>query len=301
MRIAQADSSRFLDPETLRRLEHLSITSRSLVEGSITGAHRSPYKGLSTEFADHRVYVKGDDLKRLDWKVYARNERYFIKQYEENTNLKAYVLVDCSASMGYQSGELTKYQYACHLAAGLAYVVVKQQDSAGLILFGERVENYFPPKSSLTQLRAMLDAMASTKPHQGTDMATTLHSLAEMIKRRGLIVLISDLMDDPEHVIKGLAHFKQKRHEVVVFHILDDDELNFPFERVFTFRDMETGEKIRISGKDLKAEYESEFEKFIHRYKQACFEQDIDYVTINTRTSHPAFLSAYLGRRERAR
>jgi uncharacterized protein (DUF58 family) len=282
-------------------LEHLSISSRCLVEGAMTGAHRSPYKGLSTEFADHRQYVKGDDLRRLDWKVYGRNERYYIKQYEESTNLKTYILVDCSGSMGYASRTLTKYEYACRVAAGLAYVVIKQQDCAGLVLFGERIEHYFPPRSSLTHLRAMLDALAACRPRKGTQAAGALHGMAELIKRRGLIVVISDLMDDPESIIKGLAHFKQKRHEVVVMQVLDDHELNFPFDGVLTFRDMETAEKLRISGRDLKEDYEREFTAFLNRYKKACFEQDIDYVTINTKTPHATFLSAYLNRRERVR
>jgi uncharacterized protein (DUF58 family) len=301
MRTAQADSARFLDPDTLRRLQHLSITSRVLVEGSMTGSHRSPYKGLSTEFADHRQYVKGDDLKRLDWRVYARSERYYVKRYEENTNLKAYILVDCSASMGYKSNGVTKYEYACHLAAGLAYVVIKQQDSAGMVIFGERIEDYFPPRSSLSHLRSMLNALTACTPHQGTNTATALHGMAELIKRRGLIIVVSDLMDDPAAVVKGLAHFKQKRHDVIVLHVLDDSELNFPFDKVATFRDMETGEKVRVSPKDLKDDYSAELTAFINQYKRACFENNIDYVTINTKTPHSTFLSAYLSRREKVR
>lgn len=301
MRTARADSSRFLDPDSLRQLQHLTVTSRALVEGAMTGSHRSPYKGLSTEFADHRQYVKGDDLKRLDWRVYARTERYCIKRYEENTNLKAYILVDCSASMGYRSGDMTKYDYACHLAAGLAYVVIKQSDSAGMVVFGERIEEYYPPRSSLTHLRAMLDALGRHRPQKGTKTATALHGMAELIKRRGLIIVISDLLDDPEGVIKGLAHFRQKRHDVIVFHTLDDDELNFPFEKVATFRDMESNEKVRISPRDMKNDYSAELDAFISQYKRACFENNIDYVTINTRTPHPTFLSAYLSRREKVR
>ncbi len=301
MRTAKADSSRFLDPDTLRQLQHCSVTSRALVEGAMTGSHRSPYKGLSTEFADHRQYVKGDDLKRLDWRVYARTERYYIKRYEESTNLKAYVLVDSSASMAYRSDGVSKYEYACHLAAGLAYVVIKQADCAGMVLFGEKIEDYFPPRSSLSHLRAMLDALSRYTPAKRTNTASALHGMAELIKRRGLIVVVSDLMDEPDQVIKGLAHFRQKRHDVVVLHVLDDHELNFPFEKVATFRDMESGEKIRIAPKDLKEDYGKELEAFIAQYKRACYENNIDYVTINTRTPHATFLSAYLTRREKVR
>jgi uncharacterized protein (DUF58 family) len=301
MRTAQADSSRFLDPDTLRHLQHLGIHSRARVEGSMTGSHRSPYKGLSTEFADHRQYVVGDDLRHLDWRVYARSERYYIKRYEENTNMKVYILVDCSASMAYGSEGISKYEYACRLAAGMAYVTVKQSDSAGMVLFGERIEDYFPPRSSLTHLRSMLDALNRCTPHKGTNTAAALHGMAELIKRRGLIIVLSDLMDDPEAVIRGLAHFKQKRHDVIVFHVLDNDELNFPFEKVATFRDMESGEKVRVAPKDLRDDYAAELEAFINQYKRACYENNIDYVTVNTETPHATLLSAYLTRREKVR
>ena len=301
MRTAQADSSRFLDPDTLRHLQHLSIRSRARVEGAMTGAHRSPYKGLSTEFADHRQYVIGDDLRHLDWRVYARNERYYIKRYEENTNMKVYILVDCSASMAYGSEGISKYEYACRMAAGMAYVTVKQSDSAGMVLFGERIEDYFPPRSSLTHLRSMLDALNRCSPQKGTNTAVALHGMAELIKRRGLIIVLSDLMDDPEAVIRGLAHFKQKRHDVIVFHVLDNDELSFPFEKVATFRDMESGEKVRVAPKDLRDDYAAELEAFINQYKRACYENNIDYVTVNTETPHATLLSAYLTRREKVR
>lgn len=267
----------------------------------MAGAHRSPYKGLSTEFADHRQYVVGDDLKRLDWKVYARNERYYIKQYEQSTNLRAYILIDRSASMGYGSGAMSKYEYACHLAAGLAYVITKQQDSVGMVLFSDQIDRFFPPGGTLAYLRTMLDALATTKPRDGTAAATALHGVAELVKRRGLIFVISDLLDDTDAVLKGLAHFRQKRHDVVVFHVLDDHELNFPFDTVTTFCDMETGEKVRVSPKDLKRDYSTRIEAFINQYKKACFESNIDYVTINTSTPHDTFLAAYLNKRLKAR
>ncbi|HUS59607.1 MAG TPA: DUF58 domain-containing protein [Planctomycetota bacterium] len=297
MRTAKADSRRFLSPEMLKKMAHLNIKSRSVVEGSVTGAHRSPFKGFSTEFADHREYAKGDDLRHLDWRVYARSERYYIKQFEENTNLKMYMLMDCSASMGYASNGISKYEYACHLAAGLSYLVIRQQDAAGLAIFDTKIQNYFPPKGTVSHLRAMLDALVDLRPSQGTDTGIVLHGIAEMLKRRGLIVIVSDLMDDPETVIKGLAHFRQKRHDVIVLHVLDDYELNFPFEKVGEFLDMETGEKIRVAPKEIKEEYKKEITGFLERYKSACFENAIDYVTINTKIPPDVFLSAYLTRR----
>jgi uncharacterized protein (DUF58 family) len=301
MRAATADRSRFLDADMLRRLEHLSITSRSLVEGAMAGLHRSPFKGLSTEFADHRQYVKGDDLKHLDWRVYARSERHYIKRFEENTNLKAYLLVDGSSSMQYASGKVTKFEYACRLAAGLAYVIVKQQDAAGLVLFSTQIDEYLPPRASASHLRAMLDTLAAHRPGGGTQAANALHGMAEMIKRRGLIIVLSDLLDEPAEVIKGLAHFRQKRHDVIVLHVLDDAELNLPFRRTATFLDMETDAKVRISPRDIRKAYAKELSAFIDQYKRACFENNMDYVTVNTKTPHAAFLSAYLNRRERLR
>ena len=294
MRTAKADSRRFLSPEMLKKLAHLNIKSRTVVEGSMTGAHRSPFKGFSTEFADHRQYVKGDDLRHLDWRVYARTDRHYIKQYEENTNLKAYTLIDCSASMGYSSNGMSKYEYACYLAAGLSYLIIQQQDSAGMAIFDEKILNYFPPKSTVSHLRSMLDALVEIKPSAGTDTGVALHGMAEMLKRRGLIIIISDLMDEPDNVIKGLAHFKQRRHDVIVFHVLDDYELNFPFEKVGEFLDMETGERIRVAPKEIREEYTREITEFLERYKRACFENRIDYVTINTKIRPEVFLAAYL-------
>ena len=281
----------------LKKLAHLNIKSRFVVEGSVTGAHRSPFKGFSTEFADHREYAKGDDLRHLDWRVYARSERYYIKQYEENTNLRAYVLVDCSGSMAYQSDGISKFEYACHLAAGLCYLIIKQQDSAGMAIFDDRIRSYFPPKSTVGHLRNMLDVLIDLKPDQKTDTGIAMHGMAEMLKRRGLIIIISDLIDDADKVIKGLAHFRQKRHDVIVFHVMDDWELNFPFEKVGEFLDMETGEKIRVAPKEIKEEYNKEITKFLETYKSACFESTIDYVTINTKIPPDVFLSAYLTRR----
>lgn len=301
MRTASSDADRFLDPELLRRLDPLSIRSRSLVEGSMTGSHKSPFKGLSTEFADHRPYVRGDDLKRLDWKVYARNERHYIKQYEENTNLKAYILVDASRSMAFGSGAMTKFEYACRLAAGLAYVVIKQSDSAGLVVYGEKIAHYLPPRGALTHLRAMLDTLANTQADGGTQSGVALHGMAEMIKRRGLIIVISDLLDDPQTVIRGLSHFRQKRHDVAVLHVLDPAELDLPFTDVSTVVDMETQEKIRVSPRDLKDDYRRQVEAFIETYRSACFETGVDYATVSTASPPASLLSAWLSRRERLR
>ena len=297
MRTARANTKRYLDPEMLKRLARMTIKSRFVVEGSVTGAHRSPFKGFSTEFADHREYAKGDDLRHLDWRVYARSERYYIKQFEENTNLRAYVLVDCSGSMAYHSTGMSKFEYACHLAAGLSYLIIKQQDSAGMAIFDQKIRGYFPPKSTVSHLRSMLDTLIDLKPDQQTDTGLVLHGMAEMLKRRGLIVLISDLLDDPDAVIKGLAHFRQKRHDVIVFHVLDDWELNFPFEKVGEFVDMETQEKIRVAPKEVKEEYVKEITGFLEKYKSACFDNQIDYVTINTKIPPDVFLTAYLTRR----
>ena len=301
MKKPRAQGERFLTPDFLRRLEHLSVASRFRVEGSRTGSHRSPLKGLSTEFADHRQYVIGDDLKRLDWKVYARNERYYVKQYEESTNLRAYLMVDRSASMKFGSNGQSKFEYACQLAAGLAYVITKQQDNAGLVLFSRKIDQYIPPGSSALHLRAMLDALAETEPSDRTEAATALHGAADRIHRRGLIFVLSDLLDDQDAVMRGLAHFRQKQHDVIVFHILDDAELNLPYDQITTFRDMETGDQIRVSPRDMKRDYADRIASFIQSYRKACFDSNIDYAQINTATPCATFLAAYLNQRTRTR
>jgi|ERR1051326_3828217 uncharacterized protein (DUF58 family) len=288
---------KYLVPEVVSKLSNISIIARTVVEGFITGLHKSPYKGFSVEFAEHREYTPGDDIRHLDWRVYARTDRYHIKQYEEETNLRTYLLLDTSRSMSYTSEKITKLEYACYLAASLAYLVVHQQDSAGLVVFDTEIRNYLAPKSSPTHLKQILVELDKTLGKGQTQIGHSFHDLAEMLKRRGLIVVISDLLDESKDVVQGLIHFRHKRHEVVVFHVLDPFEINFPFEKLTQFVDMETDEKIQIDPRALRQEYLSNFNEFVNRYKKAFAENGIDYQMISTETPFDKALAAYLTKR----
>lgn len=303
MKLDRSTVDRYLQPKLLQALSRLGLTSRRVVEGAMTGSHRSPFKGYSTEFADHRQYVIGDDLKHLDWKVYSRTERYYIKQYEESTNLRAHVVLDCSGSMAYprkpKNGRMTKYEYACHLAAGLSYVLISQQDPVGLVLFNDEVVTQLPPMRSLSHLRRMLRAMDETTPEAPTDSAKALHAVAGMIKRRGLMLIISDLMDEPDNIVQALANFRHRGHDAIVIQVLDEDELDFPHKKVVTLRDMETGQRITVDGAGIAAAYNKQLTAFLDRYKQSCFERGFDYVLASTATPYESLLTALLTRRQR--
>lgn len=295
-----ASAHKYLVPEVVSKLSNISIVARTVVEGFITGLHKSPYKGFSVEFAEHREYTPGDDIRHLDWRVYARTDRYHIKQYEEETNLRTYLLLDTSNSMSYSSsGKLSKLEYGCYLAASLAYLIVHQQDSAGLVLFDTEIRNYLAPKGSPTHLKQILIELDRTLGRGQTEIGHSFHDLAEMLKRRGLIVVISDLLDESKNVVQGLIHFRHKRHEVVVFHVLDPFEINFPFERLTQFVDMETDEKIQIDPRALRQEYLANFNEFVNSYKKAFAENDIDYQMISTDTPFEQALASYLTKRAR--
>jgi len=211
---------KYLDPEIVGKLKGMELRARMVVEGFIAGMHKSPYHGFSVEFAEHRQYMPGDNIRDIDWKVYAKSDRYYIKQYEEETNLKAYLLVDCSASMKYSSGGVVKHDYAATLAAALSYMMLKQRDAVGLVSFDEKIRRYVPPRSKSGHLHVLLQEIANQKPSDKTDISSTLHEMAERITRRGLIIIFSDLLDDADKIISGLKHFRYKNHEMIVFHIL---------------------------------------------------------------------------------
>ena len=303
MKIDRSTIDRYLEPKLLRALQRLPLMSRRVVEGAMTGSHRSPYKGFSTEFVDHREYVKGDDLRHLDWKVFSRTERYYIKRYEENTNLRGHIILDCSGSMNFPTkpgrGEVTKYEYACHLAAGLAYVLVRQQDPVGLILFNERVVEHLPAMRSMSHLRRVLERIDQTRPSQQTDADKALQTVAGMINRRGLLLIISDLLDEPERIERALAHFRQRGHDAIVIQVLDERELNLPLERMTTFRDVETGERITADPAEIADSYIEQLHAMLERYKQSCFEHQFDYVLASTATPYESLLTALLTRRQR--
>ena len=269
----------------------------------MVGTHRSPFKGFSTEFADHRQYVKGDDLKHLDWKVYSRTERYYIKQYEENTNLRGYIVLDCSGSMAYprrpERGRMSKYEYACHLAAGFAYVLVSQQDPVGLVMFNDDVVAHIPPMRSLAHLRRILQTIDEIEPADQTDSGKALQNVAGLIRRRGLLIVISDLMDEPERMNKALAQLHHRGHDAIVIQVLDESELSFPYQHVITLKDMETGQQVTVDGAEIAADYAEQINDFIEGYKKSCFEYSFDYVSASTATPYESLLTALLTRRQR--
>lgn len=294
----------FLNAAQRRRLARLALQSRDVVEGNLAGRHRSPSRGQSTEFADHRPYIAGDDLKRLDWKVLGRTERYYIRRYQDETNLRVYLLVDRSASMGYASDPSlpTKFHYACQLAAALGYVVVRGRDAVGWQVFSDKLDVSLPARNSLLELNNALKTLRALEPAGATSTATALNLVAESIQRRALVVVISDLLDDAAEVTKALAHFRKKHHDVIVFQVLDPRELDLDFRRGGEFEDLETGETITADPRSVADAYQEIFGEFRERYRKACSEMRIDYCLAPTSEPLDTFARAYLeDRRRRSR
>lgn len=289
----------FLTPQELHRLGRLVVQSRYVVEGNLAGRHRSPARGASSEFADHRAYATGDDPKRIDWKVLGRTDRYFIRRYEDETNLRVYLVVDRSSSMAYTSEMESKYQYACHLAAAIAYVVVKARDSIGLYLYSDKIDAQMAARNSFTHLNNLAKILAEHRPSSSTQTAKTLHQIAEAVRKRALIVLISDLLDEPADVIQGLAHFRNHHHDVILFHVLDSTELDFSFKKSARFIDMETGEMIMADPRSIAREYKKAFADFLEQYRKPCAEMKIDYRLVNTSQDMGLFVRSFLEERKR--
>lgn len=278
----------------------MDLRARLVVEGFIAGLHRSPYHGFSVEFAEHRQYMPGDEIRRVDWKVYGRTDRYYIKQYEEETNLKSYLVLDTSRSMTYASeGRLSKLAYASYLAASLAYLMVKQQDAVGLALFDETVTSFLPPRASRAYLQQIHVALQNIRSQAGTVAGRSLHLVAERIRRRGLVIILSDLLDDPDHVLAAFKHFRHKKNEVIVMHILDPLERSFAFGDDATFRDLETDDRMTTQPWHIRRAYAEAMAGFTERIKRECREHHIDYVLLDTTIPFDTALIAYLNKRER--
>ena len=288
---------KFLDPKVLNKITRLDLKARHIVEGFMGGMHKSPYHGFSVEFAEHREYTPGDDLKHLDWKVFGRSDRLFIKEYELETNLRSHILLDTSESMDYGSKETTKLELASHIAASMAYMVLRQQDSVGMVCFDKEVKTFIPTSSSMGHLRPILGTLAASTAQNKTDLGTVLNTLAERVQRRGLIILISDLFDRPDAILKSLQHFSHKRHDVIVFHVLDEYELTFPFERMTLFEGLEEYPKLLIDPRSLRKAYLEEVNKFCEEIRKGCVKQMIDYVRISTDQDLDVELTKYLASR----
>ena len=288
-----------LQPEVVSRLSRLDLVARLVVEGFITGLHRSPYHGFSVEFSEYRPYMPGDAVRNIDWKVLGRTDRFYVKQFEEETNLKCYLLLDGSGSMGYGSEPVSKLQYAVHLSAALTYLMLKQRDAVGLITFDDTIRTYHPPRSVMSYLHVLLKTLDTTQPTGQTGVAQTFHEMAERIKRRGLVIVLSDLMDDPFDILSALKHFRHKKHEVIVFHILDPQEKKLDFRGNILFIDMESGEKIETQPDQFQSVYQQIMSERIAHFKSECHAHRIDYVPLVTSQPYDVALMQYLMKRSR--
>lgn len=299
------DPQKYLDPLTLAKVRSLELQARLIVEGYLSGMHKSPYHGFSVEFAEHREYVPGDDLKHLDWKVYSRTGRFYLKQYEEETNLSLWLLVDASESMRYGSGTrrddgrpaVTKYDYACMGAAALAYLTLHQQDAVGLVTYDHAVRTLLRPASQASHLKQIVNILNRGHGTERTALAPIFHDLAERITRRGIIVIFSDCFDELDDILNGLKHLRHKRHEVILMQVLDPAELDFPFQEATLFRGMEQEPELLTDPRALREGYLENLNQFLDQLHHGCLMQNIDHLQLRTDASLGRVLAAYLARR----
>lgn len=295
------DKQKYLNPKTLATLANMQIRARMVVEGFIVGLHKSPYHGFSVEFAEHRAYGPGDNLRYLDWRLYGKTDRFYIKQFEEETNLKAHIILDKSKSMAYGSGDLSKLQYGSYLSAALTYLLLRQQDAVGLTLFDTEVRTHIRPSSRPSMLNNILTQLENVTPGEETSIGHSLHHLADRINRRGLVIIISDMLDDLDNIMHGLKHFRHDRHEVLVFHVLDPREIDFSFDAHTKFKDMESGEVKATEPWHIQKEYQKAVENFRTTLGVRCREQHVDYIPLSTDQSLDVALLAYLNKRHSVR
>ncbi len=291
------DSKRFLHPEAIKRLSRMELRARHIVEGFLSGMHRSPHFGQSVEFLQHREYSVGDDLRHVDWKVWAKHDRLTVKQYEEDTNLRCTLLVDVSGSMRYGNGPLNKFEYACTVAASLAYLVLKQQDAIGLVAFDEQIRATLAPRSKRNHLFSLIDSFAKLEPQDKTDTTQLFRNVAETHAQRGMMIVISDLFVDPVEAIRGLQLLRQRGHDVLVFHILDDDELDFPFQGPTRFEGLELPQHLNCNPRALREGYLKAIQDYLDQIRHGCARAMIDYALIRTSQPLDAVLAAYLSNR----
>jgi len=293
-----SDYRKFLLPSVISKINSFELKARLIVEGFMVGLHKSPYHGFSVEFSEHRPYLQGDNIRDIDWKVFGKTEKYFIKQYEEETNLRSYIILDSSGSMKYQSeGNVSKFEYASTLAAALSFLMIKQQDAAGLTLYSDKITRNFPPKASRAYLNLILKGLAEEKASDKTNTAECLNSIAEKIKRRGLVIIISDMFDEINSVLSALKHFRYMKNEVIVFQILDPKERNFSFGKDAVFHDIETDEEITTQPYQIQKAYRDAFNEYIARIKNECLNSNIEYNLIENSTPFDKALFSYIQKR----
>jgi uncharacterized protein (DUF58 family) len=300
---ASPDQRKLCDPRTLARLRGLQLRARSVVEGYMSGVHRSSHHGFSVEFAQHREYVPGEDLRYVDWKVYGRTDKMYLKQYEESTNLVCYLLVDASESMKYRSSKapMSKLEYAQCMAASLAYLILGQQDSVGLVTFHQSISALVQASGSPAHLKQLLHVMERTIPERGTNTGTVLHDLAERFRRRCVMVLLSDLLDDVAATLKGMMHLRYRQHDVIVFHVLDPAELEFPFDQLTLFKGLESRPEMLVEPAAVRSAYQGQLRCFLEEIRRGCRAQQSDYTLVRTDQPLDFVLSSYLASRMKKR
>lgn len=296
-----ANTEELLDPQLLARLKGLRLRARLMMEGYVSGVHRSPFHGFSVEFAEHREYVPGDDLRYLDWKVLARTDKYYLKQFEEETNLACYLLLDTSESMSYRSptAPISKLDYARRAAAAVAYIVLNQQDSVGLVTFDSEIRFFIRPSSNPSRLKEIMQAMSEAPASRRTAVGPIFHDLAERVKRRGIIFVFSDLFDDLEAMLAGLKHLHHCRHEVVLMQVLDPAEVMFPFEQLTLFRGLELPNEVLVAPAAIRAAYRREFSEYLRKLRVGCRALAVDHVLLRTDQPLEVSLARYLASRQR--
>ena len=286
---------KYLKPEVIRQISRLDLRAQFVVKGFLQGLHASPFHGFSVEFSEHRKYTAGDDPKDIDWLVYAKTDKYYVKKFEAETNMTGYLVMDLSSSMAYSHSQtLTKFEYAICLAASLCYLMIHQQDPVGLITFDERIRNSIAPKSKRTQLGTVLSVLANLEPSGSTDIAQSLIQLAAMLKHKSLVMLFTDLLGDPEPIIDSLRRLRHGGHDIILFHILDEAEVTFPFSGLMELEDPETNETMLIDGSAYRDDYIAELEGFQQRYRRECYQGNMDYVGVHTGMQFDKALTQYL-------
>jgi len=292
-------AEQYLRPDVIQQVQRLDLKARFIVEGLLSGLHDSPYHGFSAEFSEHRKYTPGDDPRAIDWQVYARTDRFYIKKHQAETNLEAYLLVDCSRSMGYATGgRMSKMDYAVCLAAALGYLMTRQQDAVGLATFDERLRTFLPPRSKRAHLTNLLSELARTKPTGRTGLAAALHEVARRVRKRGLMILLSDMLAEPDDVVEALHHLKYRGHDLIIFQVLDHSEVAFEFDGHVRFEEPESSEQITVDPRAIRSAYRAELAAFIESYRRQCLAMQADFTMIDTAMTFDKALVQFLVQRQ---
>ena len=294
-----ANVEKYLKPEVIRQIARLDLRAQFIVKGFLQGMHTSPFQGFSVEFSEHRKYAAGDDPSDIDWLVYAKTDKYYVKKFEAETNIHGYLVMDLSRSMAYTyRQQLTKFEYSICLAAAMAYLMIHQQDPVGLIAFDKKVRESLPPRSKRTQLGNILSLLAKLEPTGETDIAHSIEQIAAMLRHRSLVMILTDLFADPDQVLKSLHRLRHGGHDVILFHIMDEAEVEFPFDGMIEFEEPETRERLEVDATDFRVDYLREVKAFRDRYRQECSQAGIDYVPIDTGMQFDKALTEYLLQRK---